>query len=98
MSQFADARDQLELLTDEGGQPGLVRELRDESAAALELGLQQIHRDVCPREQLAGRLLAFLEKAEEDVLGLDRLAAVLTREPDLDELPDLSDLEKELKK
>ncbi len=48
-------------------------------SAALELGLQQVHRDVRAREQLARRLLAFLQQAEEDVLGPDDLAPLLAR-------------------
>ena len=52
-------------------------ELLPERAAALQFGLQQIHRDVGPGEQLARRLLAFFQQAEQDVLGADPLAALL---------------------
>jgi hypothetical protein len=55
------------------------RELLARRAAALELGLQQVHRDVRPREQLARRLLAFLQQAEQQVLGPDHLRTVLAR-------------------
>ena len=47
--------------------------------ALLELGLQHVHGNVGPREQLAGRFLAFLEQAEQQMLGQDLLDALLAR-------------------
>ena len=53
------------------------REFLAPRAPTLELGLKQIHRHVGAGEQLARRVLAFLEQAEQQMLGADLLRALL---------------------
>jgi len=53
------------------------REPLPRRSVRLELGLEEVHRDVRAREQLARRLLALLQETQQQVLGADRLGALL---------------------
>jgi hypothetical protein len=53
------------------------RELLPRRISAFKLGLEQVHRDVRAREQLARGLLTFFQKTEKNVLGPDDLAPLL---------------------
>jgi hypothetical protein len=54
------------------------RELFPGRTAALQLGAQQFHGHVGPIEKLARGLFAFFEQTEQEMLGGDDLAPLLT--------------------